>query len=274
MQGYWGQSLSNVNFNCNENMVDRRNQTNSGQFIHNNIGSNIRSIETFSKNIHVDSTDRDLNCFPSPFKYIVGFGSGNNNKLKIPFDFKNIKTFDLIQVVTPYSNVLLFDKTVDYPLTLSDNEFDDLTNINRHLLFKFPGIYCTDIYSTTDFIRDDTFMLQPSVFIGRNQQTWTPVNSTKVYPNSNLGNLSGNVEIEIRNDRGEMINFYDGDNNENIDDIEEYINSKKNIIENEYSGTEKTNKLENINNLRNSLQTAFILNLGILETNINIKPFS
>ena len=60
-------------------LIDRPDFTNHGNVIHNNMGQNLLSEHVMEYKIHVDSSDRNTDNYPSPFKMKVTFGSAKSS---------------------------------------------------------------------------------------------------------------------------------------------------------------------------------------------------
>lgn len=104
--------FSNVqdSFSQNKPLIERQEYVNTGNILHNNLAENLLSENVFEYNIYIDSADRDISKYYSPFEFKVYF-SEIADYPKIDQNFKNVKYINLNYIILPPTNVLFANNT-------------------------------------------------------------------------------------------------------------------------------------------------------------------
>lgn len=105
--------FSNVqdSFSQNKPLIERQEYVNTGNILHNNLAENLLSENVFEYNIYIDSADRDISKYYSPFEFKVYF-SEIADYPKIDQNFKNVKYINLNYIILPPTNVLFANNTL------------------------------------------------------------------------------------------------------------------------------------------------------------------
>lgn len=269
LPGYSGISrYSNARFKCNRTLLDRYDYTNKGGVIHNNLGDFVREIETENTTLFIDTQDRNPLKTPNPFSFEVRFDNRYNSgeDMRIDRVYQNIEQFTVRQVIVPKSVVITYDEeATTNPLCLSELDDENMMN-NRNILLDGPDMDCCNVNSTNRTrVKNNTYILQPIVPIGRSQQMWEPLNPTKIFSQSKLGSLGGLTSFKILDDNGKILQFRE-ENGTPINNIDEYINNIK----------AKTDPSlhESIEQFRDSTQVAIVIEIGTVTPRQTTTPFS
>src|SRR5438067_914945 len=82
-------NFSNFDTSFTENvpLIDRPDFLNNNKVLHNNLNANLLSEQITNYYIYIDSRDRTIKVYPSPFKFTVQFGTvGQRSKYCCPGD--------------------------------------------------------------------------------------------------------------------------------------------------------------------------------------------
>lgn len=97
-------------------MIQQRQTNNDGNLAHNNVNQNLLSEMITEYTINIDSTDRDIKFYPSPYNFVISLGGAgtstgriNGEKTtfvgvpdpRIDMNFKNIKYVKLKYILMP-----------------------------------------------------------------------------------------------------------------------------------------------------------------------------
>ena len=98
-------------FSQNKPLIERQEYVNTGNILHNNLAENLLSENVFEYNIYIDSADRDITKYYSPFEFKVYFSEIADSP-KIDQNFKNVKYINLNYIILPPTNVLFANNTL------------------------------------------------------------------------------------------------------------------------------------------------------------------
>ena len=221
------ESNFNTAFNSSINMIPQRNTKNNGNVIHNNINNNIVNEIITEYTIHIDSADRDIIVYPSPYTFVVSLGgagkslgmhtniSSNSSKSlfqslsysgvpapRIDVDFKNVKYIKLRYIILPRNIVydLHTDISGNISYTIASTHPTILSNY-RYLIMRIKEIANNNMYSTNDNIKNDCFILyRDSNYYDAVSDLWIATQPIKIFYEDDLRNLNKlTIEILIPN---------------------------------------------------------------------------
>jgi len=203
--------FSNVqdSFSQNKPLIERQEYVNTGNILHNNLAENLLSENVFEYNIYIDSADRDISKYYSPFEFKVYF-SEIADYPKIDQNFKNVKYINLNYIILPPTNVLFANNTLITDL---------VANVNYGL---FRGNYLTFSsnnqykYPTTTTIIPSVPTLNPGVKwpIQTNPITTNKYLILKIKELDNLRVKSTSENNTSGIDKNSFVLFYDDDVND------------------------------------------------------------
>jgi len=226
-------NMSNFNqaFEKRNQIIEPIDYRNTGNLLHNNVGPVVLNEQITEYRINIDSLDRDIRVYPNPFDFKVKFNPSSNGivrtevkkrgKLKTINDFFDgqpgphiVRNFRNVKYIK-LDNIVLPQHTEFCEIINDENEkeliFDKNSNLldDRFVSLSIKELECNRIYDTfDDGIRFDSKtgelftpskifgIIFPDKRLGRNFYTGTPFYSTKVYDNSQLGNLD-NLTIKF-----------------------------------------------------------------------------
>jgi len=254
MNNTTAQSNFNEAFTPNQPIVDRLNYQNKGQLLHNNIGDQILDEHVVEYRIYIDSLDRDIITYPDPFSFTVKFNPPSASRIQheepidyknkskgtkivetrfeglpaphITKEFKNVKYIKLENVILPKFNKLILKKTGD------GFEFDQTSNLtnDRYVSLVIKELGQERYYSTSEGVTRISpsgkcytpptpfALIVPDKYLGFNFFTGIPYYGSKIYKNSDLGNIT-QLTIQFFDSAGLPIKVTDLFTN---DDLQEY----------------------------------------------------
>jgi len=223
----------NKSFEENNHLIDKTEFKNKGKIIHNNISDNIFSEGIVEYQINIDSNDRKINVYPNPFKFTISFGglgpqqftnkisnkknydNDNNNYFEgtpgpiIERNFKNVKYIKL--------DFLMLPRIFKINLKNDEIEFSDSHHCTissyGYLILRINEISSSKILGTNSLLTKDTFILYPDKLMGNDFVMWVTSNGSRIYNNSNLGNLD-KLSITIMTPSGKQLSFLDNNDKE------------------------------------------------------------
>lgn len=223
------QSQNNFNkaYQTNQPMIEKGDFRNKNDIIHNNINDNLLTEFITDYQLYIESGDRSIMTYPSPYKFTVSLG-GSSGSMKINKKnsnddyvdgtptpiierrFKNVKFVRLDYVILPkWFGITYNEETDKYEFSSSD---DYLMTKYRYLLLKIKELGSRKILSTNNKMTDDCFIIYPDRPVGTKGHLWLTSNGNKVFSNANLGNLE-RLTISLLNPKGEeicVLNSIDG----------------------------------------------------------------
>ncbi len=265
-------SESNFNnaFIPSQNLIPQRDSRNYGNMVHNNVNNNILSEILTEYTLHIDSKDRDITAYPSPYKFSVSLGgpatriekgntiSGVPNP-RIDIHFKNVKYIKLKYLMLP--------RTINYAVTedISGNKtyIESPTKSTilanyRYLLLRVQEISNDKLYSTNDILKNDCFVIyRDSNYSDAINDLWFATQPVKIYYENGLRNIS-KLTIEILTPSGSLLNLFTSTPSEKIplsevnDDLSLDVPSSDFYV-----------------NFNESIQTSMEFELGVCENQIN-----
>lgn len=245
------QPFSNFNdsYNQPQPIIEKINYANKNNVLHNNIADNVLDEHITEYRVYVDSTDRDIKVYPSPYHFTVKFNScgtstvqhekpvdpKNKNKGTkivttkfnggpsplINKDFRNVKFIRLENVILPQCYKILDHKTFD-PDCNHTNE--------RYVTVAIKELNNERSYSTSDNVtRIDSnnkcytppipfAYILPDKYLGVNYYSGATYYGNKIYKNSLLGNIT-QLTIDFYDSVG--LPIYN-DNMFTYEDLQEY----------------------------------------------------
>lgn len=217
-------------------IIESIDYTNNKKLLYNNISENVLDEHIVEYRINIDSLDRDVNVYHSPFNFTVKFNPPSGGKVRtevlekgslktvndtfegppkphINKEFRNVKYIKLDNIILPqYSSIMLDDR--DYDVDPSSNLVDD-----RFISLVIKELDCNRVFCTADgsFRTDpDTGAMVtpprpfahifPDKLLGRIYYTGTPYYGSKVYKSSLLGNINS-LTIQLYNSCGTPLKF-------------------------------------------------------------------
>lgn len=217
----------NKGFLPNQQIIEKIDFNNKGNIMHNNIADNILSEHVTEYQINIDSNDRKLSVYPNPFKFTVTFGGigpqviesrfqNNKNEEKTYFEgspspiidrrFKNVKYIKLDYLMLP-KIITLHNNNNKYDFDSNQNTVCHLSSFG-YLILKIKELSSGRILGTNSMISDDSFIIYPDKCLGRDFVMWVTSNGSRIYNNSNLGNLE-RLTISILTPSGKQLAIID-----------------------------------------------------------------
>ncbi len=276
----------NRNFQNNCTLIDKTNYKNQNNTIHNNLAENLLTEQIVEYYINIDSSDRKLEVFPSPFNFVVSFGGVGQTVERdakgrqiifeatpapiIDRSFRNVKYIKLDYVILPrtltvkINNISGSDESGKYDYSgtsdsslpdnkngcvclLSNDEENALTKY-KFIMLRIKEIASDRILGTNNNISSDTFILYPDKIMGRDHIMWLSTWSNRIYKTSLLANID-RLTIELLDPEGNILQVYDHEGN--------VIN---------------VNKDKRIENIKNQLQINIAMIFGVLENDMATNP--
>lgn len=264
-------------------IIEKIDYGNKNDILHNNIGENVLDETVVEYRIIINSMDRDIRYYPNPFSFVVKlnpigpetlqYEDKRTSKIKetrfessprphIEKEFRNIKYIKLENIILPQHIEL--EKTEDgcYKPILTENlAFDMYTSLVvkeldcDRVLTTFDDVTRIDEEGKAYTPPKPFAILIPDKFIGVNYFACLPYYGSKIYKNSDLGNLK-KMTIEIFDCYGKPVMF---NHLYNYDDLMEY--EKKN------GKPLCQSDLRHPLNKKNQLHLSFII--GVVESQIN-----
>ncbi len=214
-------------------LIDRPDFVNRGNVIHNNMGPNLLSEHVMEYKIHIDSSDRNTDNFPSPFKMKVTFGLAKSyQEPLIAKKFKNIKYITLDSIILPRTvaidtskinddPVILYPTDSTYPTTApvvatgASGKSNVLTN-HKFIVVRIEELCSDKNVGTSNLLDRDTFAFIPDTSLGLDSVLWKPMHNNRViYRNAQLFNISS-LTITILDENGNQIVLVDENGNKII----------------------------------------------------------
>lgn len=201
----------------NTQLIERPDFKNKNNLIHNNVNENIFMEKVIDHQLYVDSNDRNINVYPNPFKFVISFDtsgqkswSGDDYYEGIPgplinMKYRNVKYVKIDYIMLP--RVVILEKTND------KYEFNDsiLLSSYGYLIMKIKELSSAKIQGSNELLCNDSYVLYPNKIMGLEFMMWTPSNGSRIFNNSNLGNIN-KLSITIYTPDGEELSFVDTKN--------------------------------------------------------------
>lgn len=212
----------NDSYKQNNELIGKTDFKNYGHIIHNNIADNIFLERITEYQINIDSNDRKILVYPSPFKFVVSFGGSggqviNNKHGKnnddyfegtpgpiIDRKFKNVKYVKLDYIMLPRFCKLSHHNDKYEIENLEGNNFSNY----GYLILKINELSSGRILGTNTLISDDSFIIYPDKIMGPDFMMWSTSNGSRIFNNSSLGNID-KLTISILTPTGQQLYFYD-----------------------------------------------------------------
>lgn len=242
----------NKSFSQNQQLIEKTDFKNSGNLMHNNISDNIFLERISEYQINIDSNDRKLSVYPNPFKFTVTFGGVGAHQLSnkisnknqsvddeqnffeatagpvIDRKFKNVKYIKIDYVMLPRVTKLT-SCTGKYDFESCDGTSHHLSSYG-YLILKIKELSTGRILGTNNLLSDDGFILYPNKLMGNDFVMWTPSNGSRIFNNSNLGNLE-RLSFCILTPTGKQLSFVDAYGKEiDLNLIDKQRRNKEHII--------------------------------------------
>jgi hypothetical protein len=199
-----------VNFNGNNPTANFDNYEfkNRNNIMHNNLDKNILIGENEMIReipIYIDSKDRDIVTYPSPFSFKVNFQPLSSNertsgvKPYIPTSFQNVKYIKLERAILPYH----YRSKVENGVTMVDDS-KKLTD-NMYLIMDIKELSGNNENATNDSVGKSFDLLYYDQCITKNNKYYYAITDfNKVFPRDKLLNLD-RMTININNYFGTQI---------------------------------------------------------------------
>lgn len=266
----FGANNFNKNFQNNCNLIGKTDYKNKNNTIHNNLADNLLTEQVVDYYINIDSLDRKILAYPSPFNFVVSFGGvgqsverdkkGNDIVFEatpapiIDRSFRNVKFIKLDYVILPRTLTVKFNNTTSNSTSgnncvclLSNDEENALTKY-KFIMLRIKEIASDRILGTNSNISADTFILYPDKIMGRDHIMWLSTWSNRIYKTSLLANID-RLTIELLDPEGNILQVYDTDGN---------------II--------NLNSDKRIEQIKNQLQVNIAMIFGVLENDMATNP--
>jgi hypothetical protein len=271
----------NTAFQINTSFIEKHDFRNKNNVLHNNMNENLLIEQIIEYIINIDSSDRSLTVYPSPFNFSVTFGGHgkitnyesiikktpqnigaiNESKFQqktvqynatpgpiIDRRFKNIKYIRLDYIILPISNIINSNigSGSNNTEVLSTEESDKLSYKYKYLLLRVKEIKSDKILGTNRTLENDVFMLYPDKIMGNNHIMWLPTAGARTYKNSNLENIT-KLTFELLTPSGDILQIFNADN-----------------LEDEVVITTNTD-----DNIKDTLAVSMALIFGVIENELN-----
>lgn len=213
----------NNTYKPNNELIGKTDFKNYGNIIHNNIADNIFLERITEYQINIDSNDRKISQYPSPFKFAVTFGGSggqtisNKNYNKndgeyfegtpgpiIDRGFKNVKYVKLDYIMLPRFCKLAHNNGKYEIENAEENYFSN----HGYLILKINELSSGRILGTNSLISGDSFIIYPDKIMGTDFVMWSTSNGSRIYNNSTLGNID-KLTITIMTPSGQQLFFSD-----------------------------------------------------------------
>jgi hypothetical protein len=274
-------------FGSQSPMIERPDFNNKNNVVHNNMNENLLNEQIIEYQVHIDSKDRSVETFNSPYKFTVTFGGAGRKvqrkkvRTKTPDgkdvveyieeyvsngtpgpiinrQFKNVKYIKLDYLILPKNLNITKDASGNYI-----NSTNSTLNLARYkyLIVKIKELSSSRILSTNTTIGDDSFLIYPDKWLGDNV-LWITSYGSRIYNNSLLGNLS-RLTFVILTPNGEELTPIDLTTGKEIDFIEFEKKTSDKYTEEEFI------TLKNF--IIPSLQSNISLLMGVVENELNVS---
>jgi len=187
---------------------------NVGGMLHNNLGQKVINEYITEYKIHIDTKDRDLAAYPSPFKTKVYFGKSDGISRK----FENVKFVTLDSIILPKTNCVDISHIAEPNIYPSNSNYVagilDGPNIlsvlakRRNLYLKIEELESENNLGTSSLLENNTFILVEDCCAGIDSHVWKPVHNTIIYKNSSLQNLN-KLTLVLYDEYGNELKVYD-----------------------------------------------------------------
>ena len=273
----------NNNFQNTQPLIGKTDFKNKNNTLHNNLQDNLFSEQVIEYYINIDSCDRKLDTYPSPFDFIVSFGGigqtieKNSRGKEIVYNatpapiidrsFRNVKYVKLDYVILPRTltvkisnpgdsgdsgdsgnNNLVTQSNLSCTCLLSNNEENALTQY-KFIMLRIKELASERILGTNRNISSDTFILYPDKIMGKDHIMWLSTWSNRIFKTNLLGNIE-RLTIEILDPDGNILQVYDHEGN--------VINLNKD------------KRVDD--NVKHQLQANLALIFGVLENDMATQP--
>jgi len=217
-----GQNNFSQAYNPNVNLIPAQNYENSHQIVHNNLESNLFNESYIDYTIHVDSTDRNITVFPSPYNFVLNFGGAGPSRNKFYNSSGNLQTVDFNGAPEPiidrkFRNVktvildkIFFPKYIGFERLGAGPNYDYSGNVAlasryRYVIVRIKELDNNRMYSTNNYVRDDSFVMYNDKTLGEaGVGIWIASPYKRTYLKSALKNVD-KFTIEIVDPQGNSI---------------------------------------------------------------------
>lgn len=208
----------------NKVLLEESTFENQKNVIHNNIGSEIIKKQVFDNKIFIDSSIRNIQQYPEPFKFDVKFGGVAQNtenvrailnkeifeynlftsgdpQIVIPRNFKNVKSVEINAVIMP---------CFIHMISQEDGSFRPSTkNCLKHykyLILKIKELNTFKKYSNNPLINDNCLVLTNNRVWGEDNEYWVPISDTIASYDSRLMNIN-RLSFELYDHTGKPLQY-------------------------------------------------------------------
>lgn len=177
------------------------------------------------RRVHINSADRDIMRFPSPFNMQTSFGNSNIEP-NIDEDLTNIKYITLNSVIVPRTIAIDTSLVIADPFNLPQNIYPTSslysgtppTAVNNsdpyhdlffssYLMLRIKELSTRNQMGSSSLFKRDTFMLILDQRLN-DMCLFKPTRNTVIYPNSLLHNLNI-LTFELMDSKGKKIELVD-----------------------------------------------------------------
>lgn len=261
-------------FLSNTPLISKNDFTNKKTTLHDNLGENLKTENLVDYTIHINSINRDLLSYPSPFTFTTTFGGlshyeyQNLNKSGMLVSMKgtiepniernllNIKAITLNNVYLPRTNIIITEINADPEIPiiykLSDHD-DHAFNRKRFMIIKIKELNTPRILSTGNPIGNNCFVINFDK--GRMEQIWFSNCCTMTFPNSLLKKID-KLTLQLCDDEGNEVKLLNTDGS--------YFDIRQKLKD------EPTN--ESLLNLNKIVQMNYRFIFSIVENELNTLP--
>jgi len=273
----FGSTNSNINhqFSESKSLIETTNFTNKRNTLHDNLNDKLNNERVVEYKVIINSKDRNVDMFPSPFDFKVSLGS-NNFTPNLEKSFTNIKYATLNSIFLPKtraivtSNIDIGDTTYDiYPersvfdsSTPSSDYYFNAFNIYPYVIVRIKEFDDYHLMGSSPLYQNNTLIFIPDQ-CHNDCVCYKPKRSSVVYPNSLLKNMS-NLSLSVLDFEGNNIGVVDTSGR---DILRNEIKSGVGLNYNEYVSTYSNNKYVNYTN--NIMQVTYDFTFGVIETELN-----
>lgn len=260
-------------------LIDRQDYRNPNTTLHNNLGQNLLSEHITEYHLAINTSDRDVKQYPSPFNITVDFngvGSSIQNEYvngtyretrypgtpapTISRSFKNIKYITLDSVILPRTVGIDSSDPPNFK-PISHGNFPNFELLhNKLLLLKVKQLTSVNFFGTGNLIYNDTFALKPDNFMSLNGHYWKAVQPTFVFPTSQLYSLN-QMTLQLLDENGQQLHF--------VDHLGNDFNFNKVVHAKDWNGNLDNFNIQCIKELDRMMQVIYFFTLGIFENEMN-----
>ena len=258
-------------------MLDKQDFMNKGNVLYNNLGDKLLAEYVNEYKIHINSADRNIATYPSPFKMRV-FLDNSSQQPSLRRNFERIKYISLDWLILPKTlsvdtthatavPPLLFPTDSHYsnsPVPVNSPVMSVLTH-HKYIILKIDELSTDKNIGTSNLIDKNTFILYDDSKMGMDSVMWKSTHNTIIFQNSLLASLSS-LTFSLYDEFGNPLSILD--------------ETGKDILKNNITGTstnfnafvDANDNQPSVQYTNNIYQVVYSLTIGVLENELNTLP--